>query len=69
MGFLFSQARLGGQDDTEQTLIATPYWSPNKHYIHISTSTKSPTVGSYMVFNVETNSFTEHAHYCVSVEC
>lgn len=65
MFFLF-QARYRNKQDTRRELIATRFWSPNDYYIQLSTPTKKPTVGQYMIFNVKTNTFIESILYHVS---
>ena len=61
------QARYENKEDTRRQLVATKVWSPNDYYIQLTTPTKSPTVGEYMIFNVKTNAFVEYILYHVSV--
>ncbi|XP_067941196.1 CD109 antigen-like [Watersipora subatra] len=56
-------ATYGGRVDTTQKLVATRHWSPNNHYLHISTSTNKPKVGQYIIFNIETNTFIDYVYY------
>lgn len=54
------------KQDTLTELAATRFWSPNDYFLQLTTNTKSPTVGQYMIFNVQTNAFIETIYYHVS---
>ncbi|XP_067928326.1 CD109 antigen-like [Watersipora subatra] len=57
------RAKYENEQDTRRELVATRFWSPNDYYIQLTTPTKSPSVGQYMIFNVKTNTFIEFIYY------
>ncbi|XP_067945402.1 CD109 antigen-like [Watersipora subatra] len=59
------KATYSGVENTRRQLVATKFWSPTGFYLHVSTTTKKPTVGQFMSFDLVSNAFVDRLYYAI----
>uniref|UniRef100_T1IN02 CD109 antigen n=1 Tax=Strigamia maritima TaxID=126957 RepID=T1IN02_STRMM len=45
--------------------VAVTYFSPDRRYMHVYTSTNNPKIGEYIIFHVRTNFYVKSFHYLI----